>query len=291
MKAVVATLGLLISLKVLSLSIIDCPECNSYTWQNNYLPNNYLSYSFGMPWWAMQGSMMYSNFYYPGPWVYQSYNQGINGNYYPGEGGAHLLKPNIYLSGPSGARLKLNFELAPETNLIATMPSYDQEKGWDITLGQDGEVLVENVGYPYLFYDFRTDHNFFQYEAGHCVDKRHLVSFMAEILKELGFVSQEIEDFVSHWNYKIPRAAGYCVYPQKTSLVDRAVKLKVKEPSVVMTRIIFMLVPFSPYVNSRPDFFPPIPKKKYRPEVVQVPDEKMLQIREWGVGFLDISLP
>ncbi len=256
---------------------------NNNNWRQPFSnPYFYPSVTPTYPWWASQGAMMYPNFYYPGPW----HNRGVDGDHYPGQGDVHILKPNIYLTGPKNEKVNVKIITQEDHQLIATAPLYPQS-GWDLSLHPKNKLKVDNTIYDYLFYDVRLDKSQMQLSKGFCVAQRALLHTMNKWLELLNYNKAERKDFDSHWQVKIPSYPYYCVFPQTDKELNKAIPLKITPDNIDLTRIWFLVVPFvqDPALIQSHKF---VPQKEYT--IPQKEIKSTIQVREWGVGFLDSKL-
>jgi hypothetical protein len=231
------------------------------------------------------GPMNFSNFFYPGAW----FGGGMNGGFYPGGGHGFMGKPNIYVSGKSGAEVHVKVNLATDSNWLASAPSHGSD-GWRGQLDGKGGMTLKGVAYPYLYYDYRLDSKKLQSRAGFCVTGDRLINRLVNVLNDTGFRPNEVKDFKDHWTIKMPPAKLYCVFPQEDEALKNVSVLEVQPKPVKVTRLSFMIV-LDSMIHLSDSSFSMDPKLEWKPRKGATSnqtssDSEGIEVREWGVGFL-----
>jgi len=247
------------------------PFMNPYA--NPFMPNQ------NLPWWAMQGQMYYPNMHYPGSW----HNQGINPNPYPGNGDMVALKPNIYMTSKAPVKFELEFTDS-KMQFLATTPYLSDGQKWNATVSGES-VEVDQVKYGYLFYDARSKLDHLQFEAGVCTTRKELVQIMHADLKNLKHTKRSLEDFMQHWQIKIPDFPYYCLYPQYNDVLDRVFPYRVST-SASISRVLYVVVPYKSLELKQKNVFPPLPRADFKAQHPTISPDAKLMIQEWGVAFL-----
>lgn len=278
------TLSLLTSLFLSNQSFANsgfCLECMGYYNTYQYGPSNFnMPYMtpgmpMGSPWWNPYGMYNYTNWQSPGMW--QNYPPMMAGSHYPGGGGGvGFAKPNIYLSGKEGTQFEIKLDLKGSTLWVAS-PSI-RNNSWKGSLGSDGDILIENATYPFIYYDYLGSESQLQKSFGFCGSKDHIINKMTETLDMLGFKEHEINDFREHWPTKLPKAEKYCVFPQEDHELKNIAKLQI-EPTANVVRINFLV--FVDH-SKRPA---PKPKSEFIPMSASRKNPDAFELREWGIGF------
>ncbi|HAZ14498.1 MAG: hypothetical protein A2X86_00375 [Bdellovibrionales bacterium GWA2_49_15] len=250
----------------------DCVQCRM---QGQY-PN------YAQPPWATYGMNNYSNYSYPGAWGWG----GMNGGAYPGHAPGMMGKPNVYFSGRSGTQVKVKMQLAPENNILAAVPIIGEE-GWSFRLGKNNVISADGANYGYLFYDYRTGLDSFQFDKGFCTSHAEVIPKMATILKNLDFKQKEVADFTDYWSVKMPASEEYCVYPQVESEIKGSVALQVTPTPSKNTRVFFFVLPKEIMGHPTLQKYTQRPSSEWTlPAARTVASAGGLELREWGVGFL-----
>ncbi len=151
--------------------------------------------------------------------------------------GVGCYKPNIYLYTDEKKRVTVEF-VYPQL-LTVTIPDY--RTGWEVTAQGDG-LYDEATGeeYEYLFYESMTSRNLFQTESGWLVPAGEREEAFREILTDMGFNEQEIDDFVEFWVTKLEENVDYIMYPQDTATVNMAMPIRIDPVPESLERIWFV---------------------------------------------------
>ncbi len=255
---------------------VDCVQCRMQGQYSNYgmQYSQYPNMNYGMN--------NYSNYNYPGAWG----AGGINGAAYPGGGHGWAGKPNIYFSGKSGTHVKVKVNFSPGSNVLAAAPLLGQS-GWDFKIGENNSISANGINYNYLFYDFRTALDSFQFTKGFCTSHAEVIPQMAAILKDLNFKEKEIADFTEYWTVKLPASEEYCVYPQIENEIRDSVALEITPKPSKYTRVLLFVLPKEIMGYSKFQKYTQRPTSAWTPPVIRtIASESNLEFREWGVGLL-----
>lgn len=274
---------------------IQAAGCPCYTGQGVQYPS-YIQPNWN-PWW-MGYSIYYPNFFYPGAWS----NYGLNHGFYPGSGNVAAAKPNLYISGPTNKdlKIKINFkEIRPKIypTWLATSPEII-DNTWKINLDKSNLLLSKKARYPFIYYDYRVDDDFFQSQRGFCTDRNEALEKMSQILKETGFKPNEVKDFEEHWRIKMPPQT-VCIFPQSNTELDKIAVLETDPPTNKITRILFIATYKSGIEKKRVGKFIKEPLEPWVAPVQRQPSSTSrnlkplkkahvsanFELREWGIGF------
>ncbi|NOQ75316.1 MAG: hypothetical protein GQ574_25115 [Crocinitomix sp.] len=111
-------------------------------------------------------------------------------------------KPVIYLY--SDAEIAANISLQPKGEFLFTYPTY--ENGWNVNVSSKG-LEVDNVQYPYLFWDGTSKDLSFNTTAGelsgYFIKTDSTIQFLEATLEKLGFNSTERTDFITYWGPRL----------------------------------------------------------------------------------------
>ena len=182
-------------------------------------------------------------------------------------------KPAVYLYPEKETTLTVKLNLAGE--LTADIPAYDPDRGWQVKASPDGQLIIDNKKYPYLYYEANIKGNKLP-EKGWVVEKSKVKTLISKILAEIGFNPKEITDFSEYWLPKLKEKPYYFV----TFLPEEEINLKEQlifsqEPdTIIRARVIFegLAAPFS--VTE-----PEIHKKK----------RKGFTVTDWGATLINHS--
>jgi len=267
----------------------DCPNCGL----GGSAASNITDESDRTPWWVIYGNTSYPSFDRPGPWV----ENGIDGTNFPEKGELFALRPVLYVNGPDDTSLKIRVRLSDSTHWLAAIPEHG-EKAWSGTI-RNNQFKTQEATYSSVFYDYRAAQKQFQDSRGFCADQDNLLPRLKQALKDTGFKKNEIQDFSSYWNYKIPPSERYCVYPQSTQELEPAVHLDIEPKPASVTQLLlivqvgenldgkgkFRRAPVATWQPTNPN--PQDPRHR-EPAANKGPvPPAPIEIREWGMGFLE----
>jgi hypothetical protein len=236
------------------------------------------------PYWGYAGAN-FSNFYWPGPWA----NTGLMPGAFPGGGSMAFAKPNLYISSSRPQKIKVHVVYKdPNSNWLAAIPTASKNSGWNANVNSTPGVIVENVKYDYLYYDFRGDDQALQNTKGFCLSRNPAIDKMVSILADLKFKKNEIEDFESYWRIKMPPTPQLCVFPQTEKQMDGVAKLDFSPSVRSLTRTLFVIVPKNEKQFYGKHHFDREPAQEWVPNKDDSPykSDSVIDVREWGVAFL-----
>ena len=147
-----------------------------------------------------------------------------------------VLKPNIYLYSPYCQTIDVTF--TNPGKLMTTIPDYSS--GWTVAAEPSG--LLDGQ-YEYLFYEADVEEIYFQTSASWKLPAMNRESTFIRILDEYGFNEKEKDDFVEFWNKRLNPNIQYLMYPQETSIIDKAMPVDVTPAPDNMYRIWFYFIP------------------------------------------------
>jgi hypothetical protein len=176
----------------------------------------------------------------------------------------YVDKPNVYLypTKPTDVRVSI----PTWKRITESEPSYPID-GWRVRAQPDGRLLTPKGPRDYLFYELTWETERFQYEEGWCVPGRHAQASIEDAMADLGFVDNEIADFVDAWDASFPAAEWMTVYPQ----LDHLSPLVVQPAPDTLLRAWFIVTEGCQAVRA--------------PELPETP-RVGFHAAEWGVSFL-----
>lgn len=112
-------------------------------------------------------------------------------------------KPVLYFYPTE--RTEISMHLNVNGELTFTYPKY--ENGWNFQADSDGTLSMNGEHYRYLFWEstYKMQHVFEKNEAGFCVAKENVLTFLEDKLTEIGMSGEEKADFITYW---APRMLG-----------------------------------------------------------------------------------
>ena len=106
-------------------------------------------------------------------------------------------KPVIYLypEEPMDISVQLNIK---ESKFTTIYPKFNRKNSWNVHAKPNGEILIKNKKYPYLFWEAET-YNPQEQNEGFLVTNENAEEFLEEKLEILGLNEKEKTDFITYW--------------------------------------------------------------------------------------------
>lgn len=106
-------------------------------------------------------------------------------------------KPVIYVYPTE--KTDIHIELNTVGKLNFTYPLYNE--GWNFTATPDGNILMDNKEYNYLFWESQMEEKSLDKndETGFLVETKNLLAFLENSLTQMGLNSKEQADFITYW--------------------------------------------------------------------------------------------
>ncbi len=142
--------------------------------------------------------------------------------------------PNVYLYPEDPTLVSVKLRAGRARDISASDPPYSD--GWDVMAHPDGLLDTAWGERDYLFYELGR-YNDFQREEGWCVDGRLAVDDMAAVLEEMGFLPNEVDDFVEFWDLAWTVRRPVTVYPQ----IDNLPALRIAPAPDHLARVWFVV--------------------------------------------------
>jgi hypothetical protein len=118
--------------------------------------------------------------------------------------------PNVYLYPQVPTRVRVRMPGLGDA-ISASDPPYPG--GWDVLALPDGRLRTPFGARDYLFYELGR-YSAFQREEGWCTDGLLAVDDMAAALEAMGFLPNEVADFVDFWDAAWTTRFPVTIYPQ-----------------------------------------------------------------------------
>ena len=108
-----------------------------------------------------------------------------------------LRKPVIYLypEEPMDISVQLNIKNSKFTTIY---PKFNGKNTWNIHAKPNGDILIKDKTYPYLFWEAES-YNEQEQNEGFLVTNENAEEFLEEKLKILGLNEKEKTDFITYW--------------------------------------------------------------------------------------------
>ena len=143
-------------------------------------------------------------------------------------------KPVIYLFPKS--ETDVNIRLEYDGAITCSYPSYDEDRGWNVTAFPNGTLVDKNgITYSYLFWE-GTPNWKINITSGFCVSGKDTASFLEDKLSYLGLTRDEANDFITYW---LPRMQNnrYNLISFQTESYGSHAKLQIEPQPDTMLRV------------------------------------------------------
>jgi hypothetical protein len=109
----------------------------------------------------------------------------------------NMRKPVIYLypEKPMNIKVKLNLK---NSSFTVVYPKFNDENGWKAQASPNGDILINDKKYPYLFWEAKS-YNEQEMNEGFVINTENAQNFLEEKLKFLGLNEKESTDFITYW--------------------------------------------------------------------------------------------
>ena len=120
-----------------------------------------------------------------------------------------FCKPAIYLYPEEETDVHVG--IAPKGKLTYTIPDYPSS-GWDVLAKPNGDLIYNNNGYDYLYYEAEIpDTEIRKPDEGFVVEKNKIKPLLDSILPKLSLNKKEADQFTKYWLSVLPDSPFYFV--------------------------------------------------------------------------------
>jgi len=150
-----------------------------------------------------------------------------------------FCKPAIYLYPEK--ETDVHVCIAPKGKLTYTIPSYPSS-GWDVLAKPNGDIVYNNNGYDYLYYEAEIpDSEITKPTEGFVVEKEKIKSLLDTILPKLSLNKKEANQFTKYWLSVLPDSPFYFVGIVSTSSLDSIAPLSIlpKPDTIIRVTLYF----------------------------------------------------
>ena len=147
-------------------------------------------------------------------------------------GGCKVRKPVIYLYPEKLTDVSINLNLNKST-FTTVYPKFFSKNQWKVQANPNGEILIGNKKYPYLFWeaDSYISQNF---DKGFIVKAEDSETFLEEKLKLLGLNDKESCDFITYWLPVLKRnKISLCSFQNEEFFKNIEMKIEPKPDSIL----------------------------------------------------------
>ncbi|PIP12010.1 MAG: hypothetical protein COT45_03020 [bacterium (Candidatus Stahlbacteria) CG08_land_8_20_14_0_20_40_26] len=157
-----------------------------------------------------------------------------------------VRKPNIYLYPRERGFINVRLLSSPGNSITKSEPLYDND--WRVYTEPSGRI---NGEYDYLFYEATLGNTPTQ-SNGWCVAYKELWDFFKDIMREYGFNTREINDFVDYWSKHLVKSPYYDIFPLGNKDIDKEYRLQIEPKPDVVLRLWFYIVPRDAEIKLNP---------------------------------------
>ena len=149
-----------------------------------------------------------------------------------GGGGCKIEKPVIYLYTEKPIDVTINLNIN-KSKFATVYPKFTSKNEWKLRANPNGEIIVDNKKYPYLFWE--ADSYIVQdFSKGFVVKAEDAESFLEEKLKILGLNERESCDFITFWLPVLLRnKLSLCSFQTEEFFKNFEMKIEPKPDSVL----------------------------------------------------------
>ena len=137
-------------------------------------------------------------------------------------------KPVIYLypEEPMDISVQLNIK---ESKFTTIYPKFNRKNSWNVHAKPNGEILIKNKKYPYLFWEAET-YNPQEQNEGFLVTNENAEEFLEEKLEILELTEKEKTDFITYW---LPVLLSLCTFQSKKFFNNFELNISPKPDSLI----------------------------------------------------------
>ncbi len=151
------------------------------------------------------------------------------------------VSPRFYVSGRPGVRFKASVAMESSYPSLGMIPAHGAQ-GWDGKLHVDGKIFSGNALHPYFQYEYELRQQPLQDRSGFCIERAGLFNKLGSLLRQAGFLVNEVSDMEKELAVAVPVSQRYCVYPQTSSILNPMAAFKIDPVPASVTRFLFIVV-------------------------------------------------
>ena len=144
----------------------------------------------------------------------------------------NVYKPVIYLytEKPMNVRVQM---ILNKSRFLAVYPDFNEENTWNVHVSPNGDILLNNRVYPYLFWEAET-YVPQEMNEGFLIKAENAVKFLEEKLKILGLNERESTDFITYWLPVLYRnKLSLCTFQTKKYLDNYQLNITPKPTTII----------------------------------------------------------
>ena len=183
-------------------------------------------------------------------------------------------KPAVYLYPKT--KTLVNVKVFPKGELTYTDPKYPNATGWMAHAYPNGDIEVNNIFYPYLYYEAKIQDQLIQVpEEGFAVKSEDLSKLFDQLLPKLGLSQKESNEFKDYWVKSLPNSPYYFVgvLPQEHIDFLEPLEINPKPDTNIRVHLYFKLLDKPIEVKS---------------PIIETPKRNGFTMVEWG-GMIKVN--
>ena len=173
----------------------------------------------------------------------------------------HVLgKPVIYLypEETMDISVKLNIKNSEFTTIY---PRFNEENTWNVRAKPNGDILINDRKYPYLFWE-ALSYNSQETNEGFIITEENAEQFLEEKLKILGLNDKEKTDFITFWLPVLLRnKLSLCSFQTKKFFENYELNVTPKPDSMI--RIFLTIKKLDKPINIKEQKLAPVERKGF----------------------------
>ena len=115
----------------------------------------------------------------------------------PTHGWLNAKKPVIYLYPKETMDISVQLNVK-NTKFTTIYPKFNEKNTWNVRAKPNGDILIKDKTYPYLFWEAES-YGSFDTNEGFIVTEENAEKFLEEKLEILGLNEKEKTDFITYW--------------------------------------------------------------------------------------------
>jgi len=146
-----------------------------------------------------------------------------------------VYKPNIYIYPEKEIDLCVSISFPKGGEVVTSIPNYADN--WCVTIDSTGKI--DNT-YDFLFYESMQP-NIWQHNEGWCIEKSDLPVFFTENMQNIGYNTNEINDFIEYWIPILNKYEYYIIYPQSGTIINKVIKIDFSAKPQYVNRFFYLI--------------------------------------------------
>lgn len=142
-------------------------------------------------------------------------------------------------------------------------PYYNPKTGWNVIAKPDGQIINNGNTYSSLFWEGKGYGIYPEITNGTVVEKKDALATIRNQLYEQGLKSNEINDFIGYWQYKLPDNPYVRLTWFDTAQIDKLAPLNVSPKPDTSIRVFLDMEGLDGYINIPAQNLTSIDRKGY----------------------------